>query len=218
MPANRFELLATWYLRFNGYFTIPSFTVHGDYKKRPGGTDADVLAVRFPYSSEYQKNFVFERDEELISENQLDFVICEVKSGRCDINVDTWRNPGRENVEYAIRWMGFIPIGNEIAKLAKQVYQEGIGQLKDQKITVRFLCIGSEENTDLSKTLPRVTQICHDRVIKYLQRRFTTGCFKIQRNHWDKEIQQFAKLCNKKGVGHLKLKKWAKNEKKPKKS
>jgi hypothetical protein len=26
--AERFEIFVTWYLRFNGYFTIPSFVVH----------------------------------------------------------------------------------------------------------------------------------------------------------------------------------------------
>src|SRR5438128_2340588 len=58
MPANRFEALATWYLRFNGYFTTPDFTVHPDFRNQPGGTDADVLAVRFPHSKEYQRRFV----------------------------------------------------------------------------------------------------------------------------------------------------------------
>jgi len=50
MAANRFELLATWYLRFNGYFTIQDFTVHPDFRKQGGGTDTDILAVRFPHS------------------------------------------------------------------------------------------------------------------------------------------------------------------------
>jgi hypothetical protein len=33
--AERFEIFVTWYLRFNGYFTVPNFVVHaGDDPKR----------------------------------------------------------------------------------------------------------------------------------------------------------------------------------------
>ncbi len=85
MAANRFELLATWYLRFNGYFTIQDFTVHPDFRNQPGGTDADILAVRFPYSEEFQRRYSFDRDQELIRPKRTDILICEVKAGRCDI-------------------------------------------------------------------------------------------------------------------------------------
>ena len=61
MAANRFELLATWYLRFNGFFTTPDFTIHPNFKKQGGGTDADVLAVRFRHSGEFQRRFQFEQ-------------------------------------------------------------------------------------------------------------------------------------------------------------
>src|SRR5882762_6253059 len=90
MPANRFELLATWYLRFNGYFTTANFSVHPDFRNRPGGTDADIIAVRFPHSREYQRRFNFDRDTSLIRPARLDFLICEGKSGPCDINQNSW--------------------------------------------------------------------------------------------------------------------------------
>lgn len=49
--GNKFEQLALWYLRLNGYLTVPNFVLHPD---TPGSerTDADLLAVRFPYSGE----------------------------------------------------------------------------------------------------------------------------------------------------------------------
>src|SRR2546426_3035308 len=57
--AERFETFVTWYLRFNGYFTVPSFYVHaGDDPKRISGdtvgnlTEVDTLAIRLPYSRE----------------------------------------------------------------------------------------------------------------------------------------------------------------------
>jgi hypothetical protein len=66
VPANNVELLCTWYLRLNGYFTTPNFSVHPDYKGG-GETDADVLAIRYPNSQEYQRRFTFKRDEVLIN-------------------------------------------------------------------------------------------------------------------------------------------------------
>src|SRR5690348_6888261 len=75
MAANRYELLASWYLRFNGYFTTPNFIVHKDYRKRPGGTDADILAVRFPCSTEFQLRFKFECDPRLVVyQDKIDFL------------------------------------------------------------------------------------------------------------------------------------------------
>lgn len=87
MAANRYELLATWYLRFNGYFTTPDFIVHKDYRRRPGGTDADVLAVRFPHSTESQLRFKLDCDPGLVVyRDKIDFLVCEVKKGLCDLN------------------------------------------------------------------------------------------------------------------------------------
>src|SRR2546421_2682459 len=45
------EQLAYWYLRLNGFLSIPNFVVHPDEGRRQR-TDVDLLAVRFPYRSE----------------------------------------------------------------------------------------------------------------------------------------------------------------------
>jgi hypothetical protein len=61
MAANNIELIFTWYFRFNGYFTVPNFTVHKDYKKKAGGGEADLLGVRFPLSMKSQEIIHFFR-------------------------------------------------------------------------------------------------------------------------------------------------------------
>jgi hypothetical protein len=195
MPANRFETLATWYLRFNGYFTTPDFTIHPDFRKQAGGTDADVLAVRFPYSEEYQRRFKFRRDQVLIRPARTDFVICEVKPGPCDVNLKTWRDRARENVEYAIRWLGFEPDDACIKSIAGKVYDEGECDLPEQQLCVRFLCFGSEENPALREQLSRVLQVCHSHVFDFLRERFSLGCYNITRENWDPEIIDFAERC-----------------------
>ena len=195
MPANRFELLATWYLRFNGYFTISDFTVHPDFRKKPGGTDADILAARFPYSEEYQLRFNFSRDSDLVRSDRVDFLICEVKSGKCDINQKTWRDKERENVEYAIRWMGFESDKQRIKAITAEIYESGAWDVPNERICVRFVCFGSEPNPGLKSEMPHIQEILHPRVINYLRERFCTGCHQITRENWDKDIINFAELC-----------------------
>lgn len=208
MAANRFELLATWYLRFNGYFTIQDFTVHPDLRKQAGGTDADILAVRLPHSEEYQRRFKFDRDQDLIRPDRKDFLICEVKTGRCDINQKTWRNPERENVEYAMRWMGFESDNNRIKELAAELYSKGECDLQEEKICVRFICFGSQENLDLREQMPNTQQIFHTHVIHFLRNRFCVGCLNITRDNWDRDIIDFAQIC--KSLCNEDLLQWAK--------
>lgn len=195
MPANRYELLASWYLRFNGFFTTPDFTVHPDFKKQPGGTDADVLAVRFPHSEEYQRKYEFERDPQLIRFDRVEFVICEVKSSVCDLNGATWRDEKRANVEYAIRWMGFEPSQDKIDALAKSVRRTGL--YEDGQFVVRFVCFGKHVNEKLAAELPKAQQVVHIDVIRFLRRRFTLNCYMLARANWDEDIREFATLCRK---------------------
>ena len=196
VPANRYELLATWYLRLNGYFTVPDFVVHKDYRNRPGGTDADVLAVRFPHSCEYQRRFEFDHDPGLVTcGDKIDFIVCEVKKGRCDLN-ETWLMKERQNVEYAIRWMGLENDDAKISQIANEMYSTGICESASNGSSVRFVAIGSTENPGLKQHLPRVTQIPHAAVIEFLRRRFVTGCEGINRQNWDPAIVEFAELCN----------------------
>jgi hypothetical protein len=210
MAANRFELLATWYLRFNGYFTTPDFTVHPDFRRQAGGTDADVLAVRFPHSEEYQRRFNFVRDPDLVRPDRTDFLICEVKAGRCDINQKTWRDPARENVEYVIRWMGFESDAARIKALAKEVYEQGECNLPEKHMCVRFVCFGSEGNAELKAQFPRVHEVYHPRVIGFLRDRFSTGCNQITRENWDADIIEFAELV--KMQSDAEMLEWARQE------
>ena len=55
MVANRFDFSGAWYLGVNGYFTKPDFTIHPNLRKHAGGTDFDMLAVRFAYSEKLGK-------------------------------------------------------------------------------------------------------------------------------------------------------------------
>lgn len=153
MSANNVENIFTWYFRFNGYFTTPNFTVHKDYKKKPGGGEADLLAVRFPYSKEEPKKYPFHRDETLIVKDKIDFIIAEMKSSICDIN-PSWLNKEYRNIEYAIRWIGFLADEKEIAIAAQEIYNTSVWQPDGGNIVVRMVACGNETNERLTKLLP----------------------------------------------------------------
>src|SRR5437764_11426823 len=77
------EKVAYWYFRLNGFLQIENFVVHPE---RRGGqrTDADLLAVRFPYRAERlfdNPSDIMADDEQRLSlsRNLIDVVIAEVK-------------------------------------------------------------------------------------------------------------------------------------------
>ena len=185
---NDTESLVLWYLRFNGYFATPNFTTHPDFKKEPGSSDADVLAVRFQYSDEHQRAFTFERDERLIQEIPIDIVIVEVKSAACALN-DKWTNPVHENVEYTLRWVGRWKEPAIVREIAKSVYTSGEWRAAESGEVVRFLCFGKTPNEALRTDYPLVSQLLFDEVIGYMRSRMTKGCYQIHRERWEPFIR-----------------------------
>lgn len=125
--AQRFETFVTWYLRFNGYFTVPSFVVHaGDDPSRISGdvvgnhTEVDTLAVRLPYSRE-KSGTQFPTHGALVdgAEGKLDVVFAEVKSGNSNSPNKTWQHKDRiSNIEYMLKFLGSHQDDTRIAEVA----------------------------------------------------------------------------------------------------
>lgn len=194
MSANNVEKLAYWYLRLNGYFTVENFSIHPD-TNNDRGTDADLLAVRFPYSTENPLRYNFERDHTFIVQNKIDFLIVEVKSSRCEINIKTWGNPEEKHVQYALRWMGFYGSGKEIDDIANQIYNPGIWS--NDSFCVRHCCFGEKENPDLQIQHPMIVQKKLIDLTEYLRQRFSNRCLQIHHENWDDYCQQFAEKVHK---------------------
>jgi len=203
MSANRVEKLVYWYLRFNGYLTVENFTVHPDHKKDPEA-EADILAVRFPLSKEDPEGYHFERDLKLVLPDVTDFIIGEVKSGMCAINENSWGNPTRKDIEYALEWMGFLP-KEDIGRVAKDIYQNKMWA--NEKYSVRQVCFGRYGNDELGTGYPQLPQIFLDRMIDFLYRRLTTDCNCLHRENWDSYIQALVKLIEQ-GQGFNELLAW----------
>ncbi|RAV19474.1 hypothetical protein [Paenibacillus contaminans] len=80
--SNYGEELAYWYLRLNGFFTINNFVLHHNREGRT--SDADILAVRFPYVYEEVGGRDEDWDNQLVGRFNKDKIvglICEVKTG-----------------------------------------------------------------------------------------------------------------------------------------
>lgn len=204
MSANRVERLVYWYLRFNGYLTVENFTVHPDFKKGREA-EADFLAVRFPWSKEEPRGYHFERDEEFVLSDRVDFVIGEVKSSQCAINENSWGNQEERHVQYALEWMGFCSGPEEIEKIAKTLYESRVWS--DGKYSVRFVCFGRYVNEQLKEEFPKMRQVCLERMVGFVYKRLTTGCNALHRENWDPFIRRIVELM-KLGLGPDKILEW----------
>jgi hypothetical protein len=111
------ETLAYWYFRLNGFFPLPNFVLHRDPQTIEHSSDADILAIRFPFVHEIVGGQEADWDREMFRQWGLDLstqtigFIVEVKTGR---NSEEYRENIRQsfNLErliYSVQRLGFYP-------------------------------------------------------------------------------------------------------------
>ena len=120
----------------------------------------------------------------------MDFIIGEAKSSTCIIN-PSWEEPGRENIQYALRWLG-VWAENEIDQISQSIYIQK-SWLSDS-VSVRFICFGEKENPDLRQKYPDLKQILLQNMMLFVYQRLNTGCLKLHRKNWDPYIQNLVEL------------------------
>lgn len=199
--GNKFEQLALWYLRLNGYLTVPNFVLHPD---TPGSerTDADLLAVRFPYSREVAGT-PMRRDDTLVrKDGKIDFIIAEVKSGECRLN-GPWTNPEPRNMQYVLRWLGMI-LESEVQEVAGELYRNQVCERGNWGL--RLACFGSRRSERLHHN---VVQITHEEVVKFISDRFRTHAdIKTSHRQWDNFIKKFYKMAVQDRLGTTEILQW----------
>ncbi len=179
--GQRAELIANWYLRFNGYFPLTSFILHdAGATKQPGGqiTDADILAIRLPYTEEIIEGpaepIRVKTDPQLdVARDFTDFIIAEVSSQECKFN---WLNETNQVVEvkfldYCLRRFGYWP-SDAIPEISEKLSVEKCTFSDDTKrVRLRLLAFGSTR----CDGLPGIQQITFETVFEYLRDLF--GCY-----------------------------------------
>ena len=160
------EELGHWYLRLNGFLTIPNFVVHRD--AAPGQeTEADILGVRFPNREEVVDNKPLADESSFAAETNPLIVIAEVKgkNRRCKLN-GPWTNPDRKNVNKVIKAIGaFSP--DLVDDVSRSLYS--VKKFNDKTWTVALICFGGKRNSSLNSN---VHQILWKEVARFIYRRY----------------------------------------------
>lgn len=111
------ELLATLYLRLNGYFTT-GFIIHSEKNKID--TELDILAVRFP---KHKQNYTEHNSSDFLQvPNNIDVVIGEVKSKgkKLQFNDSLRDQADLEPLQKILEWVGLLS-AEEIESAIKEL-------------------------------------------------------------------------------------------------
>lgn len=169
--GERAEAVASWYLRVNGFMAIPGFVVHLDQtapRRNASGestfarTEADFVAVRFPYSKEIVGNRAVKDDPEVVrnvsAEGHLRplFILAEVKASECRMN-GPWTSMEDKNMQRVLRRMGFTQREESIQEAASALYRTA--RWESANVIVQYVSFGSAVSPDLYEAHASVAQI-----------------------------------------------------------
>jgi hypothetical protein len=176
------EQLAYWYLRLNGFFPLANFVLHHDAEHRT--SDADLLAVRFPYVSENVGGQARDWDPRFMADWEIDLtrsvvgLIVEVKSGasgRADIFDPTpeWR------IRERLWRMGMIAPGQEFERVLGELTTGRIAQAGACKVAKLFIGSGDVPAGApwFHLTLDEIDRFVRGRMRSYRERKLADRLF-----------------------------------------
>ncbi len=185
------ERLAFWFLRLNGFLTIPNFIVHPEGPREDGAypqqTDVDVLGVRFPFRAENRYRPM--PDFPLFTEEHRPMVVLsEVKTGQCGLN-GPWTRRDSQNMQKVLSAGGFRP-ANQVNEIAGALYENGLWE--DEEIVIRIVCFGGRHNAGLARSHPAVQQLLwREHVLPFIYQRFDQYKLEKQMHHqWDDDAKE----------------------------
>lgn len=171
------EELASWYFRLNGFLTMPNFILH---PLTHGGqrTDFDVIAVRFPYRREFEK----EHDETEFQKQRPYLIFAEVKTGEAEFN-RTWTELAKGNLSHVLRAIGMFP-PDGVARIAEQLSKHG--WFENEVGYVSLLAIGERLATSTRERYREAPHRTWDQVLRFIFNRFEQfGRVKTDNEQWD---------------------------------
>lgn len=175
------EALAYWYLRLNGFLTIPNFVLHPDSGSNTR-TDIDILGVRFPYRAENSKKPMIDDTPFTEVKDKPFIAITEVKKDVCSLN-GPWTNKKAENMQSLLYALGVLAEA-EIDTAAQSLYKQGV--YVNQQYHISLVCMGESKNKDITDNYPGVPQILWDDILRFIFNRFKTyRREKSEHGQWD---------------------------------
>lgn len=192
------EKVAYWYFRLNGFLQIENFVVHPG-RQGAQRTDADLLAVRFPFRAERlfdDPNDIMadDMDRLALSGDLIDIVIAEVKTNQpCTLN-GPWTRQDRQNVHRVLAALGCL-LPEHIDAAATEIYQTGF-HLSDA-LRVRLVAVGRDRSDQIAAQYPHVVQLVWIDVLAFIWERFHHyRRQKTQVDQWDSEGRKIKLLAD----------------------
>lgn len=188
-PKINWEPVAYWFFRLNGCLTIPNFVVHPD-RRGSQRTDADVVAVRFPYRRELLTSGKPMIDHPMFGQHgRIDIIIAEVKTGECRLN-GPWTRPGDKNMNRVLYALGVFP-EITVPEVADALYSHN--RYENAEYLLRLVAIGATRNDQLPDT---VTQLEWAEILSSIHDRFQTfRAVKAHHPQWDGTGRQLYRLA-----------------------
>lgn len=193
------EKVAYWYFRLNGFFQIENFVVHPG-RRGSQRTDADLLAVRFPYRAERlfdDPSDIMDDDMECLalSGDLIDVVIVEVKTNQpCALN-GPWTQQDEQNVHRVLAAIGCLP-PELVEPAAVDVYRAGIHRA-DLGLCIRLVAVGANRSDNLEERYPEVVQLVWEEMLAFIWDRFHRyRQQKTQVDQWDAEGLKIKQLSD----------------------
>ncbi len=173
MSPKKHEILVSWYLRLNGYFTVNNFIVHaGDDPARISNdhvaphTEVDTLAIRMPYSAEVAGSLCIANHDPLVGNqnSRRDFVIAESKSGKSNRPNRVWHKAIIGPIEYIIRFSGLFEDEKLLTEAAKALASNY--HYENNNVRIRYIIFAEKKNDHYAKR--GVSYITYCQIIKFL--------------------------------------------------
>jgi hypothetical protein len=184
------EDVAYWFFRLNGCLILQNFLIHPDHSGSQR-TDADLVALRFPWRSELGMI-----DDALFSKcPRPRLFLVEVKAGgACRLN-GPWTDRSRENIQRVLSAVGCYQ-REEIGTVASLLY--GAGAYAEGVVDSNLVAVAQYRNRELELVAPQAAQVVWDDMLAFIFERF-----QLFRNHkahhpqWDCAGQHLFNLAAK---------------------
>lgn len=207
--GRRAEDVASWFFRLNGFLAIPGFIVHldsasshqgEDGEPRIARTEADLMAVRFPFSREVVGSREMRDAQELTrlqsgdNERKPLFVLVEVKASLCKMN-GPWTNRQAANMQRVLRRLGFTRDERIIHSAAAALYEHA--RWEGGSVLVQYICVGGQKSSELATMYDQLIQIDWRQIGEFMFERFSSHPEKtpsgLVHDQWPKFGREFGR-------------------------
>lgn len=114
------EKVAYWFFRINGCLTIENFVLHPERHEEGSSqiTDADLLAVRFPYGAELGLFSDHMEDHKAFESNEkINLIIAEITREPCKLNGPWTKREVRPCNGFYLPWESFRKIKSMLSQI-----------------------------------------------------------------------------------------------------